>query len=123
MASIARRPDGTWRPRYRDAADKEHSRHFARKLDAQRWLDEVTPASSRASTSTQGGPGHLRDLLRRVGRTAGLGDQHRPGDGPGRGPASRSGSCPWPSCAGPTSSSGSSRWRPVAWHLGPSGPA
>jgi integrase len=42
MASIARRPDGTWRPRYRDADGKEHSRHFARKADAQRWLDEVT---------------------------------------------------------------------------------
>jgi integrase len=42
MASIARRPDGTWRPRYRDAEGKEHSRHFARKADAQRWLDEVT---------------------------------------------------------------------------------
>src|SRR3954465_15643588 len=42
MASIARRPDGTWRPRYRDDAGKEHARHFARKVDAQRWLDEVT---------------------------------------------------------------------------------
>jgi integrase len=42
MANIARRPDGTWRPRYRDAEGKEHARHFARKADAQRWLDEVT---------------------------------------------------------------------------------
>ena len=42
MASLAKRADGRWRARYRDAADKEHSRHFARKLDAQRWLDEVT---------------------------------------------------------------------------------
>ena len=42
MASIARRPDGRWRPRYRDEAGKEHSRHFERKADAQRWLDEVT---------------------------------------------------------------------------------
>jgi integrase len=42
MASIARRPDGTWRPRYRDAEGKEHARHFTRKVDAQRWLDEVT---------------------------------------------------------------------------------
>jgi len=41
-ASLAKRPDGRWRARYRDAADREHSRHFARKLDAQRWLDEVT---------------------------------------------------------------------------------
>lgn len=42
MASIKRRPDGVWRARYRDAAGKEHARHFARKVDAQRWLDEVT---------------------------------------------------------------------------------
>ena len=42
MASLAKRPDGRWRARYRDAAGKEHSRHFTRKLDAQRWLDEVT---------------------------------------------------------------------------------
>ncbi|MGE5765506.1 MAG: tyrosine-type recombinase/integrase [Mycobacterium leprae] len=42
MASIARRPDGRWRARYRDDASKEHARHFTRKVDAQRWLDEVT---------------------------------------------------------------------------------
>lgn len=42
MASIQKRPNGKWRARYRDAANKEHSRHFARKVDAQRWLDEVT---------------------------------------------------------------------------------
>jgi hypothetical protein len=44
MASIAKRPDGQWRARYRDAAGKEHSRHFPRKVDAQRWID-VTTAS------------------------------------------------------------------------------
>ena len=44
MASIARRPDGTYRPRYRDENGKEHARHFRRKVDAQRWLDEVTAA-------------------------------------------------------------------------------
>lgn len=42
MASIQKRPDGAWRARYRDAAGKEHARHFKRKTDAQRWLDEVT---------------------------------------------------------------------------------
>lgn len=31
-----------WRARYRDAAGREHARHFRRKKDAQRWLDEVT---------------------------------------------------------------------------------
>ena len=39
--SVAKRPNGQWRARYRDDAGKEHSRHFARKVDAQRWLDEI----------------------------------------------------------------------------------
>ncbi|MFC7382858.1 site-specific integrase [Sphaerisporangium rhizosphaerae] len=42
MASIKKRPDGKWRARYRDQAGKEHARHFVRKVDAQRWLDEET---------------------------------------------------------------------------------
>lgn len=42
MASIQKRPDGRWRARYRDAAGKEHAKHFTRKIDAQRWVDEVT---------------------------------------------------------------------------------
>ena len=42
MASIARRPNGRRRPRYRDLAGREHSRHFDRKADAQLWLDSVT---------------------------------------------------------------------------------
>jgi hypothetical protein len=44
MASIKKRDDGAWRARYRDEAGKEHARHFARKVDAQRWLDGVTTA-------------------------------------------------------------------------------
>jgi integrase len=44
MASIQKRPNGRWRARYRDQAGREHARHFDRKLDAQRWLDEVTAA-------------------------------------------------------------------------------
>lgn len=44
MASIAKRTDGRWRARYRDARGREHSRHFARRIDAQRWLDSVTAA-------------------------------------------------------------------------------
>lgn len=44
MASIAKRDNGTWRARYRDADGKEHARHFGRKVDAQRWLDETTAA-------------------------------------------------------------------------------
>src|SRR3954451_9604813 len=42
MAGIARRPNGRWRARYRDAAGQEHARHFDRKVDAQRFLDNVT---------------------------------------------------------------------------------
>ncbi len=44
MASIAKRPNGKYRPRYRDENGKEHARHFDRKVDAQRWLDEQTAA-------------------------------------------------------------------------------
>jgi integrase len=42
MASITKRPNGIWRARYRDDRGREHSRHFDRKVDAARWLDEVT---------------------------------------------------------------------------------
>lgn len=45
MASIQKRPEGSWRARYRDDAGKEHARHFGRKVDAQRWLDEVTAST------------------------------------------------------------------------------
>jgi hypothetical protein len=34
--------DGIWRARCRDEAGREHSKHFARKVDAQQWIDEVT---------------------------------------------------------------------------------
>lgn len=44
MSSIKRRDNGSWRARYRDGAGKEHARHFPRKIDAQKWLDEVTAA-------------------------------------------------------------------------------
>lgn len=42
MASIAKVSNGKWRARYRDDTRREHAKHFARKIDAQRWLDEVT---------------------------------------------------------------------------------
>lgn len=42
MASIGKRPNGKWRARYRAPDGNEHARHFDRKVDAQRWLDEVT---------------------------------------------------------------------------------
>ena len=44
MSSIAKRPDGRWRARYRDQAGDEHTRHFRRKIDGQQWLDSITAA-------------------------------------------------------------------------------
>lgn len=44
MSSIKKRPDGKWRARYRDEAGREHCKHFTRRVDGQRWLDEVTTA-------------------------------------------------------------------------------
>jgi integrase len=40
--NIAKRDNGKWRARYRDEAGNERARHFERKIDAQRWLDNVT---------------------------------------------------------------------------------
>ncbi len=42
MHSLAKRPHGIWRARYRDAAGKEHARHFPSEAAGQKWLDEVT---------------------------------------------------------------------------------
>lgn len=47
--SVAKRPNGKWRARYRDTDGNERARHFDRKIDAQRWLDE-TSASVIAGT-------------------------------------------------------------------------
>lgn len=47
MGSVQKRSDGKWRARYRDAAGKEHARHFGRKLDAQRWVESQETAKSR----------------------------------------------------------------------------
>ncbi len=42
MSSVAKRPDGRWRARYRDEAGQEHARHFTRKIDAERWVATQT---------------------------------------------------------------------------------
>ena len=65
MANIARRPDGTWRARYRDAAGKEHARHFVRRADAQRWIDSVTTA---VQTGTYVDPARAKVLLDAVAK-------------------------------------------------------
>lgn len=51
MASIKKRPNGSWRARYRDDHGKEHAQHFKFKNNprdpansAQHWIDEVTAA-------------------------------------------------------------------------------
>lgn len=47
MGSVARRPDGTWRARYRGPDRRERSRHFTRKVDAERWLAGVEVSKTR----------------------------------------------------------------------------
>jgi integrase len=44
MASIKRLDSGKWQARYRDGGGKQHAKRHARKVDAQRWLDEKTAA-------------------------------------------------------------------------------
>ena len=38
MGNIQKRENGRWRARYRDPSGRERARHFARKIDAERWL-------------------------------------------------------------------------------------
>jgi len=45
--NVQKRPNGKWRARHRDASGCEHARHFARKLDAERWLASVEVAKAR----------------------------------------------------------------------------
>lgn len=47
MGNVQKRPNGTWRGRYRDPFGKEHSRHFKRRIDAERWLASVENAKHR----------------------------------------------------------------------------
>ena len=36
-----------WRARYADDAEREHTRHFKRKVDAQAWINNVTASMVR----------------------------------------------------------------------------
>ncbi len=47
MGNIAKRPDGTWRVRYRGPDRRERSKHFGRKIDAERWLAAVEVSKTR----------------------------------------------------------------------------
>ncbi|MCU0269063.1 MAG: site-specific integrase [Acidimicrobiales bacterium] len=39
-SNVQKRPNGQWRARYRDKLNREHARHFARKADAEAWLQQ-----------------------------------------------------------------------------------
>lgn len=47
MGSVQKRPDGSWRARYRGPDRKERSKHFPRKLDAERFLAGIEVAKTR----------------------------------------------------------------------------
>ncbi len=65
MASVAKRPNGRYRARYRDDTGREHSKDFMRKSDAQVWVraqassvdrgDHVNPKDSRTSVTAYAG--------------------------------------------------------------------
>ena len=42
MAHISQYHSGGWQARYRDAAGRQHAKHFRRKVDAQDWLNAVS---------------------------------------------------------------------------------
>lgn len=44
MSSIAKRPNGRYRARYRDKTGREHAKHFETEEEAQVWLNEVIDA-------------------------------------------------------------------------------
>lgn len=75
MANMQKRPDGRWRARYRDQAGREHSKHFARKVEGQRWLDEVTAA---VVTGAYVSPGAGRVTFREYAEGWRVIQQHRP---------------------------------------------
>lgn len=75
MANIQRRPNGQWRARYRDSGGKEHARHFPRRVDAQRWLDEVTAS---VVTGTYVDPNAGRVTLRTYAEKWRAAQVHRP---------------------------------------------
>lgn len=76
MANIQKRPDGRWRARYRDVDGREHSKHFERKVDGQRWLDEVTAA---VVTGQYVDPKAGRETFKTYAEKWRAIQQHRPG--------------------------------------------
>jgi len=47
VASLRKRPDGRWRARYRGPDQRERSKHFDRKVDAEKWLAGVSVSKDR----------------------------------------------------------------------------
>ncbi|MEV0431248.1 site-specific integrase [Micromonospora sp. NPDC050495] len=63
MASIQKRPDGRYRVRWRDPEGRERAKHFARKVDAERWRATVTADMVRgAYVDPQAGRVTFRDF-------------------------------------------------------------
>ncbi|MCE3555135.1 site-specific integrase [Pseudonocardia sp. RS11V-5] len=49
MGSLARRPDGRWRARYRDPDGRERAKHFSRKADGERFLAMIESSKLRGT--------------------------------------------------------------------------
>jgi hypothetical protein len=75
VASIAKRPDGRWRARYRDPQGREHARHFTRKTDAQKWVSTNRADIARGQWID---PRHGELLVRDIAERWRLGQMHRP---------------------------------------------
>ncbi|WP_163548370.1 tyrosine-type recombinase/integrase [Candidatus Frankia nodulisporulans] len=74
--SVKKRPDGAWRARYYDAAGREHSKHFPRKVDAEAWERDQRAAVARG---THVDPRAGRETVRVYGERWRLAQvQHRP---------------------------------------------
>lgn len=65
MASIAKRPSGKWRARYRDPAGRERSKHFVLKRDAEAWLNDQ---ESRIADGSWTDPNRAKVTIDSVGR-------------------------------------------------------
>jgi hypothetical protein len=80
VSSIAKRPDGRYRARYRKPDGKEVAKHFRRKVDAERWLTdqrsrlnrgEWAPPELSRITVAEWAPTWLASKAGLKGRTAG----------------------------------------------------
>jgi integrase len=75
VGSIAKRPDGRWRARYRDPGGQERAKHFDKKLDAERWLTTVEASKLRGAYVDPSD----RTTVAQYARRWAVGRPHRPG--------------------------------------------